>query len=134
MFVTFRTMGMAEEVHDGFKHSVFQCGYLPPEPSVSTQELHPEKWNVSYAAPPEDIYFENLSSGKRYLTLKMIIINIALFIFAIFFSTPEYFVTQTDHILAYFGHEMKLPPVIMDFLPTLMLVAFTSLMPLVGEY
>jgi hypothetical protein len=40
--------------------------------------LKPEMWKVTFAPTPDDIYWENLSMSRRYLTLKKIFINIAL--------------------------------------------------------
>ena len=40
--------------------------------------LKPEDWKVSFAPTPDDLYWENMSMSRRYLTLKKIIINIFL--------------------------------------------------------
>ena len=130
MFVSFRDINMAKEVHDGFKHSsLLGCKFNPPSSSV-TDEIEADDWHVSYAAPPEDIYWENLSTGRRFYLLKLVLANVALFLILFFLTTPEYLLSQTDFILALFDTTLNLPSWIVDFLPTLLLNSFAALMPL----
>ena len=130
MFVSFRNINMAKSVHDGFKHSsLLGCKFNPPSSTV-TDEIEAADWHVSYAAPPEDIYWENLSAGRRLYLLKLVLVNIALFLILFFLTTPEYILSQTEFIVYLFDEELNLPSWIVDFLPTLMLNSFATLMPL----
>ena len=130
MFVTFKNINRAKSVHDAFKHtSLLGCKFHPPSTTV-TEQIGAAKWHVSYAAPPEDIYWENLSTGRRLYLIKLVLVNVALFLVLFFLTTPEYLVSQTEYIVALFGAELHLPSWIMDFLPTIMLWTFASLMPL----
>ena len=134
MFVSFRDINMAKEVHDGFKHSsLVGCKFHPPASSV-TEEIEAAKWHVGYAAPPEDIYWENLSTGRRFYLLKLVLANVALFLILFFLTTPEYILSQTEFIVALFGQELNLPSWIVDFLPTLLLNSFAALMPLLVSW
>ena len=140
MFVTFASLNMAREVHDNFQRSFFNCvqknnGVVPPvssEAAAAVVKLQPENWYVTFASPPDDIYFANLAKGRRYYLFKLLVVNIGLFLFTFFLTTPEYIVSQTDWIVSAFGNELQLPSWLLDFLPTLMLWGFTSLLPLVG--
>lgn len=85
-FVTFSSYNMSKEVHDAFKKSWYSCCNGAPDACLSTI-LQTSKWTVSYAPEPEDIYWENLGSSSFFL-LKLILVNVALFIFTLFLTTP----------------------------------------------
>ena len=127
-FVTFEDINMSKTVVDAFRTHFFDCTYSPPESSVNDC-LQPSKWNVNYAPPVQDIYWEHLSMGRKHLLVKKVIINICLFFVCFFLTTPEYLVSQTNFIVSFLGNEFALPPAIVDFLPTLMLWSFTAFLP-----
>ena len=81
-----------------------------------------------------DIYWENLNVARKFLKIKYVLINIALFFVAFFLTTPEYIVSQTDWLVKLFGETLKLPAPIVDFLPTILLWSFTALLPLLVAY
>ena len=105
----------------------------PPESSLSSI-LKPERWRVQFAAEPTDIYWENLSVSGFTLKIKYILVNIAVFIVALFLTTPEVLLTQVNKIgekinVGWLATELQLPSWIVDFLPTLMIWSFTALLP-----
>jgi len=138
-FVTFSSINHSKKVRDAHRGAAwwhFWCKRNPPMSPLSPS-LRPELWRVSYAPLPHDIYWENLSDQRNWLTAKKIIAGLLLFIVALFLTTPEYIVTQLDAILlAMFGTEdtWVLPGFIKDFLPTLMIWSFTALMPVLVAY
>jgi len=138
-FVTFSSINHSKMVRDAHRRSAwwhFWCKRNPPMSPLSPS-LRPELWRVSYAPLPGDIYWENLSDQRNWLTARKIIANSILFIIALFLTTPEYIVTQLDSILyTMFGTEdtWVLPGFIKDFLPTLMIWSFTALMPVLVAY
>ncbi len=85
---------------------------------------------MRFAPPADDLYWEHLSVESRFLLLKKIVINLALFLVCFFLTTPEYLISQTDWLVAVLGSTLNLSSVIVDFLPTLMLLGFTALLPL----
>ena len=138
-FVTFSNINHSKKVRDMHKKKSwyeFWRNHSPPMSPLSPS-LRPERWRVTYAPLPGDIYWENLSDPRNWLLAKKVIANTALFIIALFLTTPEYIVTQLDSILyAMFGTEdtWVLPGFIKDFLPTLMIWSFTALMPVLVAY
>ena len=138
-FVTFSNINHSKKVRDMHKRKSwyeFWRNHSPPMSPLSPS-LRPERWRVTYAPLPGDIYWENLSDPRNWLLAKKVIANTALFIIALFLTTPEYIVTQLDSILyAMFGTEdtWVLPGFIKDFLPTLMIWSFTALMPVLVAY
>jgi len=138
-FVTFASINHSKRVRDAHRRGAwwqFWCRSNPPLSPLSPS-LRPEQWRVSYAPLPGDIYWENLSDQRNWLTLKKIVVNFILLIIALFLTTPEYIVTQLDSILyTMFGTEdtWVLPGLIKDFLPTLLIWSFTTLMPVLVAY
>jgi len=138
-FVTFSSINHSKKVRDAHRRAAwwhFWCKRNPPMSPLSPS-LRPELWRVSYAPLPGDIYWENLSDQREWLTAKKIIAGLLLFIIALFLTTPEYIVTQLDAILyTMFGTEdtWVLPGFIKDFLPTLLIWSFTALMPVLVAY
>ncbi len=130
-FVTFRSVNMAKEVHDSFqRRSILDWGFLPPQ-SLEAALLKVKDWKVTFAPTPDDLYWEHLSLDSRFLLLKKVVINTLLFFITFFLTTPEYLISQTDWLVDTLGSEvLHLSPVIVDFLPTLMLWGFTALLPL----
>jgi hypothetical protein len=98
--------------------------------------VKPEQWKVTFAPPPDDLYWENLSMSRyeapkvsiilnknlvleltfqklnqfrRYLSLKKVFVNIALFLVTFFLTTPEYLVSQTNNIVPLIANGLELP-------------------------
>ena len=140
-FVTFKSYQMARDIHDAFRTSIFTCWKARPPKSGLASLLKPENWYVSYAPVPEDIYWENLGSS-RFFWIKYIAVNVMLFFFLLFLSTPAELVTQLNTISAdigipsidQVGQVLQLPPWIANFLPTLMIWGFTALLPLLVSW
>jgi len=129
-FVTFKSVNMAKKVYDSFQRSFWEFNFTPPSSSISA-EIKVSKWKVSFASTPEDIYWENLSNESRFLLLKKIVVNVALFVFCFFLTTPEYLLSQTDFLIKFLGDDvLHLSQTVLNFLPTLILWGFTALLPL----
>lgn len=94
-------------------------------------------WNISYAPSPSDIFWENLNVSARQWYIKWAIVNIILFLFLFFLTTPVLIVnifdtlsmTKTTTETIY-----KLSPLISEFLPTLLLWTLTALLPVIVTF
>lgn len=133
VFVTFKSVNMSKKIYDSHRRGFFTLNFQPPKSSLS-KILKPHQWKVTFAPPPDDIYWENLSVSRRFLYLKKLVINIGLFVITFFLTTPEYLVSQTDYIIQFFGKGLKLPAALVEFIPTLMLWGFTAFMPLLVSW
>lgn len=91
------------------------------------------KWSVNYAPAPSDIFWENLSVARPCWYLNAILINMALGVTLFFLTTPAVIVTTLNK-LPITGEILNLSPVLLAFLPTVLLVSIAALMPaLVGR-
>ena len=61
--------------------------------------LKPETWNCSYAAPPDDIHWENLTNSRVMWYLKSGFIHGLLLILVIFLTTPKHAAEHFDDFL-----------------------------------
>ncbi|XP_074102132.1 transmembrane protein 63 [Cotesia typhae] len=91
------------------------------------------KWEVNYAPAPSDIFWENLNIPTPFWYFNAVLINLILAIFLFFVTTPAVIMSALDQ-LDITPELQNLGSVISTFLPTLMLVSITALMPvLVGR-
>jgi len=148
-FVTFENINHARQVLRDHQNSVLNFKRRCRE---SSENVHPEKWRVWFAPPPNDIIWENMSN-RSWTLVKKIIANLFIFLVAFFLSTPQFIVNQLEPILnalknltgsddsfnpgtnetspPIIDHIRYLPIWLTDFLPTLMLWTFTALLPVV---
>ena len=97
-------------------------------------------WTLTYAPAPADINWENLSTNSAKWYLRWITVNLILFLFLFFLTTPAYIV-QIFRNIAMARDNTTNPedvttqsPLITDFLPTLLLWSLTALMPIIVGY
>ena len=67
--------------------------------AVKKEMLKPETWNCSYAAPPDDIHWENLTNSRVMWYLKSGFIHGLLLILVIFLTTPKHAAEHFDDFL-----------------------------------
>ena len=67
--------------------------------TVKKEILKPETWNCSYAAPPNDIHWENLTNSRVMWYLKSGFIHGLLLILVIFLTTPKHAAEHFDDFL-----------------------------------
>ncbi|KAF5294737.1 hypothetical protein FQA39_LY00221 [Lamprigera yunnana] len=114
-FITFDTEGGAKYVVQSF---------------VPGTRFH---WCVARAPAPPDIIWENLEVSSRHWYAKAILINFVLFVVLFFLTTPAIVVnllnTVTDN-----EHIKKASPLLSEFLPTLLLLTVSAIMPVIVAY
>ncbi|XP_022915183.1 calcium permeable stress-gated cation channel 1 [Onthophagus taurus] len=91
------------------------------------------KWSIWRAPSPSDINWENLQISMRYWYSKAIIINCLLFIVFFFLTTPAVVVSTFDFISTK-DYINKITPIFSEFLPTLILLTMSALMPVIVAY
>ncbi|CAL1280969.1 unnamed protein product [Larinioides sclopetarius] len=132
-FVTLKTEEMAERIYKDHQKRC-QCSANPPSSSYSRQ-LNPYNWNVDFAPPPEDIFWENLSVSKSLWYSRAITTNLALFILFFFLTTPTIVLSYLDVLYTPAVKKfVRETPVVKDFFSTLMLLLFSSLLPVIVSY
>ncbi|XP_068609624.1 CSC1-like protein 1 [Brachionichthys hirsutus] len=137
-FVTLQTEAMAKHVLKDF--NALECGGTnwccgnPPQPSSDSGPLKVNEWRVSFAPHPKDLYWENLSVSGVLWYLRYILINFLLFFLLTFLTTPTIIITALDQFnltkpIYYFDS-----PVLNQYFPTLLLWAFSALLPTIVYY
>ncbi|XP_059620256.1 calcium permeable stress-gated cation channel 1 [Phlebotomus argentipes] len=91
------------------------------------------EWTMSYAPAPSDIFWENLSVSSRQWYFKWSIVNLCLFLFLFFLTTPVLIVNMLNSV-AFNRSAAHLSPLISEFLPTLLLWTLSALMPVIVAY
>uniref|UniRef100_A0AAX7U3H0 Transmembrane protein 63C n=1 Tax=Astatotilapia calliptera TaxID=8154 RepID=A0AAX7U3H0_ASTCA len=130
-FVTFRDERMTAVIVKDYGR--VNCRRRPQQSSISTV-VQSHKWDVSYAPAPSDIIWENLSvCGSRWW-LRCVLLNILLFLLLFFFTTPAIIVNTMDKFNVTRPVESLRSPVVTEFFPTLLLWAFSVLLPFVVYY
>ncbi|KAK6183528.1 hypothetical protein SNE40_010997 [Patella caerulea] len=131
-FVTFQSEVMAEKVRTDFRAN---CkGTHNPQTSGKYLELAVQDWEVKFAPAPDNVYWENLATPAWKWWLKAIIINSLLFILLFFLTTPVMLMNVMDS----FDYTSKLDelhsPLLVQFLPTILLWTFSALLPNIVYY
>uniref|UniRef100_A0A4W6F489 Transmembrane protein 63C n=2 Tax=Lates calcarifer TaxID=8187 RepID=A0A4W6F489_LATCA len=130
-FVTFRDERMTAVIVKDY--SRVHCRRRPQQSSITTV-VQSHKWGVSYASAPSDIIWENLSvCGSRWW-LRCVLLNILLFLLLFFLTTPAIIVNTMDKFNVTKPVESLRSPVITQFFPTLLLWAFSVLLPFIVYY
>ncbi|XP_051502759.1 calcium permeable stress-gated cation channel 1-like isoform X4 [Myxocyprinus asiaticus] len=130
-FVTFRDERMTAVIVKDYSRA--RCRHRPQQSSITTV-VRSHQWGVSYAHAPSDIIWENLSvCGSRWW-LRCVLLNITLFLLLFFLTTPAIIVNTMDKFNITQPVECLRNPVITQFFPTLLLWAFSILLPFVVYY
>uniref|UniRef100_A0A6Q2X5X2 Transmembrane protein 63C n=1 Tax=Esox lucius TaxID=8010 RepID=A0A6Q2X5X2_ESOLU len=130
-FVTFRDERMTAVIVKDY--SRVHCRRKPQQSSITTV-VQSHRWGVSYAPAPSDIIWENLSvCGSRWW-LRCFALNILLFLLLFFLTTPAIIVNTMDRFNVTQPVDSLKSPVITQFFPTLLLWAFSVLLPFIVYY
>ncbi|XP_029972306.1 osmosensitive cation channel TMEM63C [Salarias fasciatus] len=130
-FVTFRDERMTAVIVKDYGR--VHCRRRPQQSSITTV-VQSHKWGVSYAPAPTDIIWENLSvCGSRWW-LRCVLLNILLFLLLFFLTTPAIIVNTMDKFNVTRPVESLRSPVVTQFFPTLLLWAFSVLLPFIVYY
>lgn len=131
VFVTLVSVTAAKRIYAEHQQSC-KCATNPPSSSVS-RRLEPHLWCVQFAPSPRDICWENLSVPSHNFYWKAIALNVFLFLFLFFLTTPAIFVNLVD-ILKLSNQIEKMSPVMSEFLPTLLLWTVAALLPFIVSH
>ncbi|XP_041352864.1 calcium permeable stress-gated cation channel 1-like isoform X2 [Gigantopelta aegis] len=132
MFITFQQDHMAEKIHMDFRAN---CkGTHNPQNSSVYWELGVQDWDVKFAPSPENIYWENLSLQPWKWWLRAFIINGLLIVLLFFLTTPSIILSQLDKIQYTKAIEDLHSPILVQFVPTVLLLLFATLLPTLVYY
>ncbi|XP_063804320.1 calcium permeable stress-gated cation channel 1 isoform X2 [Pseudophryne corroboree] len=130
-FVTFQDERMTAVIIQDYNRP--RCKRAPQQSSV-TPILQSPKWGVRYAPAPNDVIWENLAVSGWIWWLRLVGINVALFILLFFLTTPAVIVSTMDRFNVTHPAENLRNPVITQFLPTFLLWMFSVCLPFLVYY
>ncbi|KAG5857530.1 calcium permeable stress-gated cation channel 1 [Anguilla anguilla] len=130
-FITFRDERMTAVIVKDYGRT--RCRRRPQQSSITTV-VRSHKWGVGYAPAPNDIIWENLSVRGSRWWLRCVLLNIFLFLLLFFLTTPAIIVNTMDKFNVTRPVESLRNPIITQFFPTLLLWAFSVLLPFIVYY
>uniref|UniRef100_A0A8C9U983 Transmembrane protein 63A n=1 Tax=Scleropages formosus TaxID=113540 RepID=A0A8C9U983_SCLFO len=134
-FVTLTSESMASFILKDFNALDCNGGVVrEPQPSADSAALRVNKWEVSYAPHPNNIYWENLSLQTAIWWIRCLGFNFVLFILLFFLTTPSIIITTMDKFNVTKPIYYLNSAVISQFLPTLLLWSFSALLPTIVYY
>nr|XP_020036554.1 calcium permeable stress-gated cation channel 1 [Castor canadensis] len=128
IFVTFQDSRMANRVQEDYRYTC--CGVYPQQSSVTTT-IKSYQWRATQAPHPKDIIWKHLSIRRFTWWARFIAINTFLFFLFFFLTTPAIIINTIDMYNVTRPIEKLQSPVVTQFFPSLMLWAFTVIMPLI---
>uniref|UniRef100_A0A8C2Z3E2 Transmembrane protein 63B n=1 Tax=Cyclopterus lumpus TaxID=8103 RepID=A0A8C2Z3E2_CYCLU len=135
-FVTFQNESMTAIILKDFNACQVQGCRCRQEPRSSqfSEALHVYNWSVSYAPDPQNVRWEHLSLGGISWWIRCFIINCILFLLLFFLTTPAIIISTMDKFNVTKPVEYLNNPIVTQFFPTLLLWAFSALLPTIVYY
>ncbi|XP_035856438.1 CSC1-like protein 2 isoform X2 [Sander lucioperca] len=135
-FVTFQNESMTAIILKDFNACQVQGCRCQQEPQSSqfSEVLHVHNWSVSYAPDPQNVRWEHLSLGGISWWIRCFIINVILFLLLFFLTTPAIIISTMDKFNVTKPVEYLNNPIVTQFFPTLLLWAFSALLPTIVYY
>ncbi|XP_057699429.1 CSC1-like protein 2 isoform X1 [Corythoichthys intestinalis] len=135
-FVTFQNEAMTAIILKDFNACQVQGCRCRQEPQSSqfSEALHVHNWSVSYAPDPQNVRWEHLSLGGVSWWIRCLIINCILFLLLFFLTTPAIIISTMDKFNVTKPVEYLNNPIVTQFFPTLLLWAFSALLPTIVYY
>ncbi|XP_068198301.1 CSC1-like protein 1 isoform X2 [Antennarius striatus] len=137
-FVTLETEAMAKLILKDF--NALECGSTkwccgnPPQPSSKSDTLKVNKWQISFAPHPKDLYWENLSVSGFPWYIRYLMLNLLLFFLLLFLTTPTIIISVLDKLNVTQPIYYIDSPLVNQYFPTLLLWTFSSLLPTIVYY
>ncbi|KAM9092163.1 calcium permeable stress-gated cation channel 1 [Megaptera novaeangliae] len=128
IFVTFQDSRMTKHILEDYKF--IQCGVSAQQSSVTTI-VKSDHWRVVLAPHPKDIIWKHLSVRRFHWWARFIAINTFLFFLFFFLTTPAIIINTIDMYNVTRPIEKLKSPIVTQFFPSLLLWAFTVIMPLI---
>ncbi|KAI4802240.1 hypothetical protein KUCAC02_020092 [Chaenocephalus aceratus] len=99
-FITLQTEAMAKYILKDFNAlecggTGFLCGRTP-QPSSNSSTLKVNKWSVSFAPHPKNVFWENLSLRGFPWYMRYLMLNFLLFFLLTFLTTPTIIISTMD--------------------------------------
>ncbi|XP_055374626.1 calcium permeable stress-gated cation channel 1 [Condylostylus longicornis] len=104
---------------------------------ISHRPVAHKNWKITVAPAPSDIFWENLNVSPSKWYFKWCVVNICLFLVLFFLTTPA-IVVNTLNTFSFTKDTTdkisRFSPLISEFLPTLMLLTLSTMMPVLVAF
>ncbi|XP_061668823.1 CSC1-like protein 1 [Syngnathoides biaculeatus] len=137
-FVTFQSEATAKFILEDFNAVKFRrtscCCAREPQASITSASLKVNKWGVSYAPHPKNIYWDHLSVQGFSWYVRYLMLNFLLLFLLTFLTTPTIIINTIDKFNVTRPIYYLNNPIISQFFPTLLLWSFSALLPTIVYY
>ena len=99
VLVTFENLEQSSKVYHAFDYAYKWSNCF--QKSDESDLLKPQKWSVSYAPPPSDIYWENLTNFEFYWWFKVFLFHFGALLFVLLITTPQHLAKHFDTLIHY---------------------------------
>ncbi|XP_078714704.1 mechanosensitive cation channel TMEM63B-like isoform X1 [Lampetra fluviatilis] len=130
-FVTFQDDRTTSDILADY--NLLRC-WRRPHVSRLSEELGASSWRVRYAPDPNSIIWENLQVQGLMWWCRVFVLNALLFLLLFFLTTPAIIVNTMDKFNVTKPIESLNSPIVTQFLPTLLLWAFSAVLPFLVYY
>ncbi|CAB3987312.1 CSC1 2 isoform X1 [Paramuricea clavata] len=133
MFVTFTKPNLVLRCMQDYSLLSLSGNYSATSMSIAVKSSN---WTVERAPSSGNIIWENLSADPKYWWIRTALINICLFIFVLFFTTPAILLAGWNHLQSSVEDRVQSSgnPFLNQFLPTFVLWLFTAILPSVVSW
>ncbi|TNN61567.1 CSC1-like protein 1 [Liparis tanakae] len=137
-FVTLQSEAMAKYILKDF--NALECGGTScccgrvPQPSAESGALKVNKWSVSFAPHPKNVFWDNLSVMGFPWFMRYLMLNFLLFFLFTFLTTPTIIISTMDKFNVTKPIYYLNSPIVSQFFPTLLLWSFSALLPTIVYY
>ncbi|XP_074541864.1 CSC1-like protein 1 [Halichoeres trimaculatus] len=136
-FITLQTEAMAKFILKDF--NALECGGASccgrdRQPSSNYETLKVNKWWVSFAPHPKNVFWDNLSVRGFHWYIRYVMLNFLLFFLLTFLTTPTIIITTMNRFNVTRPIYYLNSPIVTQFFPTLLLWAFSALLPTIVYY
>uniref|UniRef100_A0A3P8SAA9 Transmembrane protein 63A n=1 Tax=Amphiprion percula TaxID=161767 RepID=A0A3P8SAA9_AMPPE len=137
-FITLQNEAMAKYILKDF--NALECGGAScccgrePQPSTNSKALRVNKWRVSFAPHPRNVYWENLSVSGFSWYIRYLMLNFFVVLVLTFLTTPTIIINTMDRFNVTKPITFLNSPIISQFFPTLLLWSFSALLPTIVYY
>uniref|UniRef100_A0A3Q3JV39 Transmembrane protein 63A n=1 Tax=Monopterus albus TaxID=43700 RepID=A0A3Q3JV39_MONAL len=137
-FVTMKSEAMAKCILKDF--NALECGGTccccgkEPQPSSNSGALKVNKWRVSFAPHPKNVYWANLSVRGLPWFARCVMLNFFVVLLLTFLTTPTIIISTMDMFNVTKPIGALNSPIISQFFPTLLLWSFSALLPTIVYY
>jgi len=128
VLVTFESLEQSSKVYHSFHYNYKWSNCFAK--SDESDLLKPQKWRVSYAPPPWDIYWENLTNFEAIWWFKIFAFHFVVLMFVILVTTPQHLAHHFNEFIHFtLGNINESVHSSLDLFSNVWILLFTVVLP-----